>query len=146
MRFWTAERGTRISWLSSIDLIELLWRCVHHPCYDHAPTISGGADWVGSTCWGSTTWLYLTLGDVVLPLPRTQTSLSMCAQRKAGRRQPSVPFPWSLAVRHQSLVSRSPLPCEKRSGWGGGWSCHLTPRMRLRHCRWKEFKRCSCLM
>ena len=26
------------------------------------------------------------------------------------------------------------------------WSCHLTPRMRLRHHRWKEFKRCSCLV
>ena len=41
----------------------------------------------------------------------------MCAQRKAGRR----PFPWFLAVHHQSLVSRSPLPCKKRSAWGGGW-------------------------
>ena len=41
-------------------------------------------------------------GDTVLKLPRTQTSLSMCAQR-------------SLAVYHQSLVSHSPLPCEKRS-------------------------------
>ena len=30
-------------------------------------------------------------------------------------RLPSVPFPWSLAVHHQSLVSRSPLPCEKRN-------------------------------
>ena len=31
-------------------------------------------------------------------------------------RLPSVPFPWSLAVHHQSLVSRSSLlPCEKRS-------------------------------
>ena len=28
-------------------------------------------------------------------------------------RLPSVPFPWSLAVHHQSFVSRSPLPCEK---------------------------------
>ena len=37
-------------------------------------------------------------------------------------RLPSVPFPWSLAVHHQSLVSPSPLPCEKRSAWGGGWS------------------------
>ena len=36
----------------------------------------------------------------VLTLPRTQTSLSpmkMCAQ--------TVPFPWSLAVHHQSLAS-----------------------------------------
>ena len=38
-------------------------------------------------------------------------SLKMCAQRKAGR----------IAAHHQSLVSRSPLPCEKRSAWGGGW-------------------------
>ena len=36
-------------------------------------------------------------------------------------RLPSVPFPWFLAVHHQTLVSRSPLPCEKRSAWGGGW-------------------------
>ena len=27
----------------------------------------------------------------------------------------------SLAVHHQSLVSRSSLLCEKRSAWGGGW-------------------------
>ena len=56
--------------------------------------------------------------EIYQSLPRTQTSLSICAQRKAGRRH--VPFPWSLAVYHQSLVSRSPLPCEKRSAWGGG--------------------------
>ena len=40
---------------------------------------------------------------------------------KEGGKVPSVPFPWSLAVHHQSFVSRSPLPCEKRSAWGGGW-------------------------
>ena len=34
---------------------------------------------------------------------------SMCAQRKAGRRLPSVPFPWSLAVHHQSLAFRARL-------------------------------------
>ena len=38
---------------------------------------------------------------------------SMCAQRKAGRRQrlrrPSVPFPWPLAVHHQSLPFRARL-------------------------------------
>ena len=35
---------------------------------------------------------------------------SMCAQRKAGRRQrASVPFPWSLAVHHQSLAFRARL-------------------------------------
>ena len=38
-------------------------------------------------------------------------------QDLAGVRLPSVPFPWSPAVYYdrQSLVSRSPLPCEKRS-------------------------------
>ena len=62
--------------------------------------------------------------------PDVSLLMKMCAQRKAGRRQrarlrlPSVPFPWSPAVYydHQSLVPRSPLPCEKRSAWGGG--CH----------------------
>ena len=38
----------------------------------------------------------------------------MCAQRKAGRRHPSH---GPLRV----ITSRSPLPCEKRSAWGGGW-------------------------
>ena len=43
--------------------------------------------------------------DELQNLPRTQTSLfKTCAQRKAGRRQSSVPFPWSLAVHRQSLV------------------------------------------
>ena len=45
--------------------------------------------------------------------PDVSLSTKMCAQRKAGRRQrerrslcpPSVPFPWSLAVRHQPLAS-----------------------------------------
>ena len=49
-------------------------------------------------------------------------------------RLPSVPFPWSLAVHHQSLVSRSPLPCEKRrSAWGGGcpWITSSTKAGRL---------------
>ena len=40
--------------------------------------------------------------------------------KEGGKETTSVPFPWSLAVYHQSLVSRSPLPCEKRSAWGGG--------------------------
>ena len=60
---------------------------------------------------------------IICILPRTQTSLfiKMCAQRKAGRRQlarralrlPCVPFPWSPAVHHQSLVSRSPPAMRK---------------------------------
>ena len=33
----------------------------------------------------------------------------------------SVPFPWSLAIHHQSLAFRTRLPCENRSAWGGGW-------------------------
>ena len=45
-------------------------------------------------------------------LPRTQTSLSRWKFARKGRREgenglplPSVPFPWSLAVHHQSLDS-----------------------------------------
>ena len=60
--------------------------------------------------------------------PDVSLLMKLCAQRKAGRRQrASVPFPWSLVVHHQSLVSRSPLPCEKRSAWGGGWACAQDP-------------------
>ena len=48
--------------------------------------------------------------------------MKMCAQRKAGRSPavctlPMVPCGSSPVTR----VSRSPLPCEKRSAWGGGW-------------------------
>ena len=60
-------------------------------------------------------------------LPRTQTSLFWWKCARKGRREgdnglrlPSGPFPWFFAVHHQSLVSRSPLPREKRSAWGGG--------------------------
>ena len=53
-------------------------------------------------------------------LPRTQTSLFWWKCAREGRREGA--FPWSLAVHHQSLVLRSPLPCEKRSAWGGGWT------------------------
>ena len=62
-------------------------------------------------------------------LPRTQTSLFWWKCARNGGREgdnglhlPSVPFPWLLAIHHQSLVSRSPLPCKKRSAWGGGWT------------------------
>ena len=63
------------------------------------------------------------------PLPRTQTSLFRCARK--GRREgdngrdvaspavctlPMVPCGSSPVTR----VSRSPLPCEKRSAWGRG--------------------------
>ena len=65
-------------------------------------------------------------------------SMKMCAQRKAGRRQrarraspavctlPMVPCGSSPVTR----VSRSPLPCEKRSAWGGG--CFFAAVARLR--------------
>ena len=43
-------------------------------------------------------------------LPRTQTSLSLLMKMCA---QPSVPFPWSLAVNHQSLAFRARLYDEK---------------------------------
>ena len=57
----------------------------------------------------------------------------MCAQRKAGRRErerraspaictlPMVPCGSSPVTR----VSRSPLPCKKRSAWGGGWEDYM---------------------
>ena len=57
------------------------------------------------------------------PRPASYPDVSLDVRAKEGGkglRLPSVPFPWSLAVYHQSLVSRSPLPCEKRSAWGGG--------------------------
>ena len=45
--------------------------------------------------------------------PDASLSMKMCAQRKAGRRQraspAAVPFPWSLAVHHQSLAFRASL-------------------------------------
>ena len=43
---------------------------------------------------------------LILPASYSDVSLSMkmCAQRK-----PSVPFPWSLAVHHQSLAFRAPI-------------------------------------
>ena len=46
--------------------------------------------------------------------PRTQTSLFRCAHKGRregdnGLRPPSVPFPWSLAVHHQSLAFRARL-------------------------------------
>ena len=64
---------------------------------------------------------------IIWMLPRTQTSFFWWKCARKGRREgdrlrlPSVPLPWFLAVHHQSLVSRSPLPCKKRSAWGGGW-------------------------
>ena len=56
-----------------------------------------------------------TLFDICL-VPRRLSS--MCVQRKAERSTlPMVPWGSSPVTR----VSRSPLPCKKRSAWGGGW-------------------------
>ena len=54
-------------------------------------------------------------------LPRTQTSLSLDenVRAKEGGKETSPPFPWFLAVHHQSLASTINR-LEKRSAWGGG--------------------------
>ena len=73
--------------------------------------------------------------------PDVSLSMKMCAQRKAGRRQPSVPFPWSLAVHHQSLAFRTCLydvnnsVAIRPSDLGGGgtataWDCLPDTRLR----------------
>ena len=49
--------------------------------------------------------------------PDVSLFMKMCAQRKAGK----------------SLVSRSPLPCEKRSAWGGGWTISIFCRIGKGH-------------
>ena len=51
------------------------------------------------------TWYYLCL------VPRRLSRYARKGRREGDNRLrlPSVPFPWSLAVYHQSLVSRSPL-------------------------------------
>ena len=53
---------------------------------------------------------------VAASYPDVSLLMKMCAQRNAGRTQrgfafrlPSVPFPWSLAVHHQSLAFRARL-------------------------------------
>ena len=65
------------------------------------------------------------LNECIRPASYPDVSLlmKMCAQRKAGRRQrpavctlPMVPCGSSPVT---PRVSRSPLPCEKRSAWGG---------------------------
>ena len=59
----------------------------------------------------------IVLVNAVLNLPRTQTSLFDVRAKEGGKettgetalRLPSVPFPWSLAVHHQSLAFRARL-------------------------------------
>ena len=68
--------------------------------------------------------------------PDVSLSMKMCAQRKAegdnGRdapRLPSVPFPWSVAVHHQSLAFRVRLydakneAPEEEAGFNGSQAC-----------------------
>ena len=49
-------------------------------------------------------------------LPCTQTSLFDVLEGDNGLRLPSVPFPWSLAVHHQSLAFRARLCHAKNEG------------------------------
>ena len=62
--------------------------------------------------------------------PDASLSMKMCAQRKAGRRQRASPAVCTLPMVTCSSspvtrVSRSPLPCEKRRAWGGGWNYNV---------------------
>ena len=81
-----------------------------------------------SSVRSSSYWTHRTqwtlLGSEKIPtypclVPRRLSSKRARKGRREGDKA-SVPFPWSLTVHHQSLVSPSPLPCEKRSAWGGG--------------------------
>ena len=69
--------------------------------------------------------------------PDVSLSTKMCVQRKAGRRQRARRrFACRLYPPHGPLrfiTSRSPLPCEKRSAWGGG--CHELFSLRSKRFR-----------
>ena len=65
-------------------------------------------------------------GWVPVSYPDVSLSVKKCAQRKARRRHP---FHGPLRV----ITSHSPLPCEKRSAWGGGWMSTIW-------IEWKENK------
>ena len=52
--------------------------------------------------------------------PDVSLSMKMCAQRKAGRSL----YPYHGPLR--LIASHSPLPCEKRSAWGGGWGVMIS--------------------
>ena len=67
----------------------------------------------------------------------------MYAQRKAGRRQRASPAVCTLPMvpcgsSPVTRVSRSPLPCEKRSAWGGGWGDILKPHAQTAHEKGRE--------
>ena len=55
------------------------------------------------------------------PASHPDVSLQHVRAKEGGKETTSIPFPWSLVVHHQSLVSRSLLLCKQRSAWGGGW-------------------------
>ena len=62
--------------------------------------------------------------------PDASLLMKMCTQRKAGRRQRASPTVCTLPMVTCSSspvtrVSRSPLPCEKRRAWGGGWNYNV---------------------
>ena len=66
--------------------------------------------------------------------PDASLSMKMCAQRKAGRRQRVSPAVCTLPMVTCSSspvtrVSRSPLPCEKRRAWGGGWNYNVLKQL-----------------
>ena len=79
--------------------------------------------------------------------PDVSLLMKMCVQRKAGRRQRAKPSVCTLPMVPCGSwpvirVSRLPLPCEKRSAWGGGW-CEViyipwrTCRCHITGDRWK---------
>ena len=74
--------------------------------------------------YNANTQALLNITDIYLP--RTQTSLFDVRAKEGGKEitgetavctLPMVPCGSSPVTR----VLRSPLPCEKRSAWGGGW-------------------------
>ena len=86
----------------------------------HCAWLAGSINkWAGRWPWGERLVHYQRIiSGFPLPIriyPNVSLSMKMCTQSKAGR---SVPFPWSLAVHHQSLAST----CEKRCAWGGSCS------------------------
>ena len=80
--------------------------------------------------------------DIRWPLPRTQTSLSMCAQRKAGRRQlPMVPCGSSPVTRFAlASAMRKTKRLRRRLRWPSLLLCKLSlesPRKQLKYGQMK---------
>ena len=123
LSFYKAKTRLRIDW----PFAEYGHMVQETPCYD-AEGQEKQRDYIIQKANISNCIVSLPSNNCLVP--RRLLSWWKCARK--GRREgdngrdalrlPSIPFPWSLAVHHQSLVSRSPLPCEKRSAWGGGWS------------------------